>query len=100
KEAEKMCAATEQAYKRRLAIEGVAPGVGTVDRRIPSQACDHQGVDSVLVLRTPTPGFPSTAIRCKEASAPPPAAATESGEPLKMYGLNGSFTDVVTGFVT
>jgi len=93
------CQTKTQAYKRRLAIEGVEPGVVAVDRRIPAQAC-AAAIDSVIVLRTRQNGVPSSAIRCPDTSTAAQPAATESGGRVTMYGLKGSLTEIVAGVVT
>jgi hypothetical protein len=111
----------KNAYRKRLAIEGVEPDIVSVDKRITLRACTDDGADSLFVLRTRQSEVPSVAIRCSVAqraaalapaapksSEPAPAAimlAAQHAKPRKpqdhsIYGLRGSLTDIVAGFIS
>jgi len=110
----------KDAYRKRLAIEGVEPDLVSVDKRVTSRACVDGGADSLFVLRTGQPDVPSVAVRCivVQRAAKPAAAAPEPSEPavaikqaaqqakpeeaqeIRVHGLKGSLTDIVAGFIS
>lgn len=58
-----------EAYKKRIAIEGVEPDVVKVDQSVPRLACT-EGVESLFVLHARQAEVPSVAIRCMDADRP------------------------------